>query len=273
MLGRWIIGSVAVCGACLPTVAAGPQPIDALGAVVRVEFDAFDVPLIRAERFEDGAVALGYLHAQERLVQMDLIRRRASGRLSEIIGPDTIGSDRAVRVYGFDGVAADVVASLPERHRRLLEAYRDGVNAGIAAMAAPPLEYTLLGVAPEPWSLEDSILVMLDMTLLLRSGDQEDRVLAGMRDALAPKWWSFWRRVRRGSMRRSMRPPTIRPGGIGRCRCPGPRCSLFRRWTAPRSNWCAWRVNSRSWARTVGRSLVRGRRTAGPSSPMTCTCR
>ncbi len=191
MLGRWTIGSVAVCGACLPTVAMEPQPIDALGAVVRVEFDAYDVPLIRAERFDDGAVALGYLHAQERLVQMDLIRRRASGRLSEIVGPDTIGSDRAVRVYGFEGVAAEVVASLPERHRRLLEAYRDGVNAGIAAMAAPPLEYTLLGVAPEPWRLEDSILVMLDMTLLLRSGDQEDRVLAGMRDALAPEMVEF----------------------------------------------------------------------------------
>lgn len=184
----------AVALACVSVVCAGADERATLGALssaVRVEFDAYDVPLIRGSGYEDAAATLGYLHGRERFFQMDMMRRRASGRLSEIVGPETVGMDRAMRVYGFEAIAEAVLRDLPERHLAWLAAYRDGVNEALDGPLAAPLEYGLLGVEPEPWRLSDSVLVLLNMTHLLRSGEAEDLALHTLREAMPAEMVEF----------------------------------------------------------------------------------
>ena len=185
------VGAVLWCATCACAGVDGVLVVDSLERAVRVEFDAYDVPLGRAEGYADAATALGYLHGRERFFQMDMIRRQASGRLSEIVGPDTVGMDTAMRLYGFEAIAVEVVGNLPDRHRAWLEAYREGVNAALAELPVPPLEYGLLGVQPDSWETKDSILVLLYMTYMLRSGDVEDLNLYAVREALPPELVEF----------------------------------------------------------------------------------
>ncbi len=186
-----------IAGVCLGSTLVFSAPpaqtvqLGALDAAVRIEFDPFGVPRIVAHQYTDASRALGYLHAQERYFQMDMIRRQAAGRLSEIVGPDTVGMDRGMRIYGFEAIAREVVGQLPARHRNWLQAYREGVNAGLADLPSPPLEYGLLGAGPEPWRTEDSILVLLYMTHMLRSGDAEDLNLHAVRAALPAELVEF----------------------------------------------------------------------------------
>ncbi|MFG0292830.1 MAG: penicillin acylase family protein [Phycisphaerales bacterium JB050] len=188
---------ICIAAACVVGTTANAEPTEqtvSLGSLqepVRIEFDPYAVPHIVAGPYTDAARALGYLHAQERYFQMDMIRRQAAGRLSEIVGPDTINMDRGMRIYGFESIAEEVVGRLPARHQSWLEAYRDGVNAALADLPSPPLEYGLLGVQPEPWEIKDSILVLLYMTYMLRSGDAEDLNLYAVREALPPELVEF----------------------------------------------------------------------------------
>ena len=127
------------------------------GAVV-ITVDADGVPYIRAGTETDGAAALGYIHARDRMFQMDTMRRIASGRLSELLGRMTLPLDRSMRVLGLRQRAEAEWAAMPPAPRALMEAYAAGVNAFIAAhgrWSAP--ELALLG-APEPWSPVDSVL-------------------------------------------------------------------------------------------------------------------
>lgn len=129
-----------------------------LAAPVTVTFDRDGVPLIRAGSERDAWIAIGWLHARDRMFQMDLMRRGAAGRLSEWAGTATLRSDRFVRLLGLARRAEEDLAVLPGEVRDMLEAYAAGVNAWIAAhgrFAAP--EYLLLG-PPEPWRPSDSLL-------------------------------------------------------------------------------------------------------------------
>src|SRR6202789_3467048 len=97
--------------------------IPGLGAPVSIGFDADGVPHIQAATDNDAAAALGFVHARDRMFQMELMRRAASGRLSEIAGPVTLGVDRQMRVFGLGRLAeADVAAQTPQTIA-LLEAY------------------------------------------------------------------------------------------------------------------------------------------------------
>ena len=131
---------------------------------VVVVFDSNNIPYIFAESEEDAFYALGYLHAWYRLWQMDIQRRLASGRLSEIIGPETIDVDRFMRIVGLKRSAEKTAGWLMENHEavyRLLAAYSMGVNQAISKMKSEnrlPLMFKLLGYEPEPWSVADSIL-------------------------------------------------------------------------------------------------------------------
>src|SRR6266545_8348022 len=122
----------------------GTVPIARLGAPVTVERDALGVPTLRGANRLDVARATGFIHAQERFFQMDLLRRRAAGELSELFGPVALPVDRKTRLHRFRAVAARVVAGAPAAERTLLEAYTDGVNAGVAALRDRPFEYLLL---------------------------------------------------------------------------------------------------------------------------------
>ncbi|HEX4096378.1 MAG TPA: penicillin acylase family protein, partial [Caulobacteraceae bacterium] len=132
--------------------------IQGLSGPVDIGFDSDGIPRIHAASELDAAAAMGFVHARDRLFQMDLMRRAASGRLSEIAGPVTLNYDRTMRTLGLRRRAQEDYANLPPDTRAMLEAYARGVNAWIAAkgrFAAP--EFLFLG-PPEPWQPTDSLL-------------------------------------------------------------------------------------------------------------------
>lgn len=141
--------------------------IPGLAAPVAIEIDADSIPRIRAASMRDAAAALGYLHARERLFQMDLMRRAAAGEISEIAGPATLPLDRMMRVLGVRRSAAAVAAALDADTRAMLEAYASGVNAWMGARGRfAAAEFVVLG-APRPWTPTDSLLWAKTMGLYL----------------------------------------------------------------------------------------------------------
>src|SRR5216684_1440608 len=127
---------------------------------VTVERDQWGVPHIRAASLEDLEEAPGYVMAQERLWQMDLLRRVARGRLSEILGPATLSIDKDFRTLGLSRAAARDVAQLDAESRKLMEAYARGVNTFIEEHQDQlPLEFTLLHYKPLPWQPSDTLAI------------------------------------------------------------------------------------------------------------------
>jgi penicillin amidase len=149
----------------------------ALHAQVSVARDAHGVPLISGADRLDVAYATGFVHAQDRYFQMDLLRRVAAGELSELFGVRALGVDRSHRLHRFRARAALALRAMPADERALLERYVGGVNAGLQSLSARPFEYALIGMAPRPWSPEDTLLVIWAMYFDLQGG-QEPRELA-----------------------------------------------------------------------------------------------
>jgi penicillin amidase len=148
-----------------------------LTAPVTVARDAAGVPLIRGSSRLDLAYATGFVHAQERFFQMDLLRRTAGGELAELFGPRALPLDRARRLHRFRARAAQALASMPPADRAFIDRYVAGVNAGLGALGARPFEYLLTGAGPRPWRAEDSLLAVWAMFIDLQ-GNQEPRELA-----------------------------------------------------------------------------------------------
>ena len=137
----------------------------AQGASVELDDDA--IPRIRATTMRDAAAVLGYLHARERMFQMDMMRRAAAGELSEIVGPATLPHDRLMRTLGLARSAQRDAAGLHADTRAMLDAYAAGVNAWISARGRfAAAEFILLG-APRPWTAADSLLWTKTMGLYL----------------------------------------------------------------------------------------------------------
>lgn len=155
----------------------GEVRVPGLGAAVTVERDAAGVPLISGASRVDVAYATGFVHAQERFFQMDLLRRTAAGELAELFGPRALPLDRARRLHRFRARAERTLARLPAAERALLDRYVAGANDGLAALGARPFEYLLIGAAPRPWTASDSLLVVWAMYIDLQ-GMQEGRELA-----------------------------------------------------------------------------------------------
>src|SRR6266699_3038910 len=136
----------------------GDLVLEGLHEPVEIIFDRFGVPHIYAENEDDLFFAQGYVHAQDRLWQMELNRRTGSGRLSEIFGEVAIEADRFCRRLGMHRAARAEEARLPEHNRRILDAYARGVNAYIERNKNNlPVEFTLLRFKPAPWQIADSI--------------------------------------------------------------------------------------------------------------------
>lgn len=136
----------------------GELALPGLSAPVEVQRDALGVATIEAANEADAARALGFLHGQERYFEMDLLRRSAAGELSALFGERAIERDKAVRVHRLRArVDADLQSVVGDR-LPVLEAYRDGVNAGLAALRSRPWPYLLLQAEPEPWTVADSAL-------------------------------------------------------------------------------------------------------------------
>src|SRR5208282_6071948 len=130
-----------------------------LRSVVTIARDNDGVPLITAADDEDAAFGLGFAHAQDRLFQMELMRRNGAGRLSEIFGAQTLAMDRQMRILGLYRLAEAELPLLSQPLRRGLDAYAAGVNAFLASRrGALPPEFLLLRVDPEPWRPADTLV-------------------------------------------------------------------------------------------------------------------
>lgn len=163
----------------------GAYALRGLAAPVSVARDALGVPTITGSSRTDVARATGWIHAQDRFFQMDTLRRRGAGELSELFGRGALPLDREARMHGFRELARKVLDREPTERRALVEAYADGVNQGLADLAAKPWEYAMLRSEPRPWKPEDSVLITYAMTLdLQESTGRYVRNLAAIRDAL-----------------------------------------------------------------------------------------
>lgn len=171
----------------------GSAAIAGLTAKASVTRDALGVPTIRAENRADVACALGWLHAQDRFFQMDLLRRRAAGELAELLGKAALPLDRATRVHGFRALSKKILGELSPADRALVEAYTAGVNAGLVALAERPFEYLVLRDHPQPWLPEDCALVSFAMRLDLQdSTGRYERTLMTVRDQFGYESLAFF---------------------------------------------------------------------------------
>ncbi|MEI7772846.1 MAG: penicillin acylase family protein, partial [Chloroflexales bacterium] len=160
----------------LPRV-SGSAPLRGLSANAEVRRDRWGVPHIYADTNADLFAALGYVHAQDRLWQMELNRRTGLGCLAEIFGPVALSSDTYIRTLGFARVVRREVGLLDDHTRAILTAYVRGVNACVAALGSRlPLEFSILGITPRPWDLAD-ILVWPKMMSLSLSANWTSELL------------------------------------------------------------------------------------------------
>src|SRR5580700_2287268 len=142
----------------------GNLAVKGLSAPVKVTRDSHGVPAIEAATLEDLFLAQGYVTAQDRLWQMDIMRRFAAGELSEILGEGTIKVDREQRILGLRAAAKKSLAMASPRDRSYFDAYARGVNAFIDAHGKSlPIEFRILNYRPKPWQSEDSIVIANQM--------------------------------------------------------------------------------------------------------------
>ena len=170
--------------------------IPGLAGPVTIQLDPDGIPWIKATTETDAAAALGYMHARDRMFQMELMRRAASGRLSELAGPVTLRLDRTNRTLGLRRRAEAELPTLDPAARAMLDAYASGVNAYIAQrgrFVAP--EFLLLG-APEPWTPIDSLLWGKTMALYLAGNWRSELYRAELAPKLPPAvqraLWPNW---------------------------------------------------------------------------------
>ncbi len=176
-VGLLLLAGVAAVGFRIWIGAAAPpldgrETVPGLGDSVTVLWDSLAVPHIIAGNDTDAFAALGYLHARDRLWEMDLLRHAAEGRLSELFGARALRADRAIRAREMARLARERLAHGNATTLRIAAAYSRGVNAWIAA-GRRPVELRLLGHMPEPWEPVHSVEIGLVEAWDLRSDNGE----------------------------------------------------------------------------------------------------
>ena len=137
----------------------GQVPVGVTAAVT-IERDRWGIPHIFADGHRDLWFGFGYAMAQDRLFQMDYLRRKGLGRLAEVLGPEGVPLDLIARTVGLNRIAKDEWTRLPQETRELQQAFADGVNAWIKQCGEQlPIEFDLLDYHPEPWSPIDSLAI------------------------------------------------------------------------------------------------------------------
>jgi penicillin G amidase len=165
-----LLVALAVCGwfysmarSALPQL-DGTLRVVGLSAPVTVIRDAHGAPTIEAANFDDLFFAQGYVAAQDRLFQMDGMRRFAGGELAEILGSDLAKHDRQQKILGLRAVARKTAENAPAQDRLHFEAYARGVNAYMETHRDRlPLEFRILRYSPKPWTPEDSLVIGMQM--------------------------------------------------------------------------------------------------------------
>ena len=183
----WIRGS-------LPAI-DGERAGPGLAAPVEIVRDRHGIPHVLAGNEEDALFALGYVHAQDRLWQMEMNRRIGAGRLAEVLGSAALDTDRLLRVLGLHRRAKATLPHLEPESRRRIAAYVDGVNAWIETREGPlPPEFLLLGFEPEAWTAADTLVWARVMALDLGREWARDLMRLRMSKLLPPE-----RKVERSS--------------------------------------------------------------------------
>jgi penicillin amidase len=142
----------------------GRLQVKGLSGAVKVTRDSHGVPAIEAATLEDLFLAQGYVTAQDRLWQMDVMRRFGAGELSEILGEGTLEIDREHRILGLRAAARKSLQMASPRDRSYFDAYARGVNAFIETRGSRlPIEFHILNYRPKPWQAEDSIVIANQM--------------------------------------------------------------------------------------------------------------
>jgi len=170
----------------------GKETVFGLSKSAIIERDEQGVATIKATNRLDIAVATGFIHAQERFFQMDLLRRNSAGELSSLFGLVALNYDKSIRIHRFRERARVIVKNLPKDQRTLLKAYTRGVNQGLKYISSQPFEYLLLQQEPAQWAEEDSILTIFSMYIDLQYRDgQRERSLGLMKAILSANVYAF----------------------------------------------------------------------------------
>lgn len=140
-----------------------------LGAEVSVRYDKYGIPSISAESIHDLFFAQGYIHARDRLWQMDVTRRQTTGRMAELFGKGRVGEDYNTHIAQLPEVAKKISEQCKPVECEVYQAYTDGVNAYIAGLKEYPEEYKKLNAAPAPWEPIDSYAIGRGMSWVLSS--------------------------------------------------------------------------------------------------------
>ncbi len=173
-------------------VLEGKKTVFGLKKSAIIERDKQGIATIKAQNRNDIAVALGFVHAQERFFQMDLLRRNSAGELASLFGPLALDYDKSIRRHRFRDRARTIVAQLPKAQFELIKAYTRGVNQGLKYLYSSPFEYLLLQQEPVQWSEEDSILTIFSMYIDLQYHDgRRERTLGLMKAVLSGDVYAF----------------------------------------------------------------------------------
>ena len=189
----------------------GKVRVAGLSAPVTVIRDAHGAPTIESANLDDLFFAQGYVTAQDRLFQMDGMRRFAGGELAEILGSDLVKHDRQQRILGLKAMAKKTAENMPAEIRVHFEAYARGVNAYIETHRDRlPLEFRILRYSPRPWTPEDSMVIGMQMVEDLSTSPRHalvrERILAKLGPELTADLYvnSSWHD----------RPPTVERQGL-----------------------------------------------------------
>src|SRR5512147_2521069 len=185
-IGSSALGGLWLLSSAMP--ARGRYEAEGLSAPVALFRDRWGVPHIFAATDEDASFALGWAHAEDRLWQMETMRRLGAGRLAELLGPAALPSDRWMRTLGLYRLAERDYAALSGDTRRVFDAYARGVNAWLAARTgALSPEFLLLWFAPQPWTPADSLVWLKLMALRLSSDRRDELLRARLAERLTPR--------------------------------------------------------------------------------------
>ncbi len=170
---------------------AGALTLSGLKEPVEVLYDGYGVPHIYAQNEEDAYYALGYVHAQDRLFQMEMIRRAAGGRLAEILGPDLVKTDKLFRTLGINKFAREhaqrYLSADTASFQKAAIAYQKGINQFIKT-GKTPLEFSIIGIPKEEFTAEDIYLAVGFMSFGFAEGIRVDPVLEKIRNELGDEY-------------------------------------------------------------------------------------
>ncbi|MGL1958908.1 MAG: penicillin acylase family protein [Colwellia sp.] len=187
-IATWLYSQV---DSALP-ILEGKKTVFGLTNTATIQRDINGIATIQAKNRADIAVATGFIHAQERFFQMDLLRRNSAGELSSLFGKMALGYDKLIRRHRFRERARDIVNNLPSEQLTILKSYTRGVNQGLLYLNSAPFEYLLLQQKPVQWQEEDSILTIFSMYIDLQYHDgQRERSLGLIKAILSADVYNF----------------------------------------------------------------------------------